>query len=115
MAVTSAAKPLERGSELADLAAAVMALRARTGQLVLVAGAAGIGKTELLGAARSLQSHGSAGAQFSGQTNPREERPATKPGRQPVQPNAHAIWSEGVTTTSLLHLDQGGRWPGVRR
>jgi hypothetical protein len=48
---------------------------------------------------------GSAGAQFSGQTNPREERPATQPGRQPLQRAAHAIWSRGVHSAVAVHRD----------
>jgi DNA-binding CsgD family transcriptional regulator len=53
MAVTNAANLLERGSELAELAGGIMAARAGTGRLMLVEGPAGIGKTELLHAARA--------------------------------------------------------------
>jgi DNA-binding CsgD family transcriptional regulator len=52
--VTNAANLLERRSELAELAGDVTAARAGTGGLVLVEGPAGIGKTEILRAARSL-------------------------------------------------------------
>ena len=54
MAVTNAANLLERRSELAELAGDVAAARVGTGQLVLVKGPAGIGKTELLSAVALL-------------------------------------------------------------
>ena len=54
MAVSNAVHLLERESELAELAGGFAAARTGAGRLVLVEGPAGIGKTELLAAARSL-------------------------------------------------------------
>jgi DNA-binding CsgD family transcriptional regulator len=54
MAVTAASCLLERDSALAALASGIAGARAGTGPLVLVEGPAGIGKTELLAAARAL-------------------------------------------------------------
>ena len=54
MAVSHAVHLLERESELAELAGGIAGARTGAGRLVLVEGPAGIGKTELLTAARSL-------------------------------------------------------------
>jgi DNA-binding CsgD family transcriptional regulator len=54
IAVSPARCLLERQSELADLASDVAAARGGNGRLVLVEGSAGVGKSALLGAARSL-------------------------------------------------------------
>ena len=54
MTVSHAGYLLERESELAELAGEIAAARTGAGRLLLVEGPAGIGKTELLTAARAL-------------------------------------------------------------
>ena len=54
MTVSYAVDLLERESELAELAGDIAAVRAGAGRLVVLEGPAGIGKSELLAAARSL-------------------------------------------------------------
>jgi hypothetical protein len=41
---------------------------------------------------------------FSGQTNPREERPATQPGRSTLQRATHAIWSSGLVPDTVASV-----------
>jgi hypothetical protein len=41
---------------------------------------------------------------LSGQTNPREERPATQPGRSTLQQATHAIWSSDVAVKHVAEV-----------